>query len=173
MWCAERSTAALPTRNGSYCATGGCTTEEGDGPCEPGYYCPRGSSSSTQRPCCDARRDDFTGLWYTFNGRGFGTSNDVDVILLVDNEAEWGHSFHPPPGEVYDYEGFHQHAPARLARTCETLFCPRGFGRSEKRLGGLLFRRWESNDAPRPSEVRRPRESAPDAPHRIRSSALL
>jgi hypothetical protein len=126
MWCAERSTAALPTRNGSYCATGGCTTEEGDGPCEPGYYCPRGSSSSTQRPCCDARRDDFTGLWYTFNGRGFGTSNDVDVILLVDNEAEWGHSYHPPPGEVYDYDGFHQHAPARLARTCETLFCPRG-----------------------------------------------
>ena len=48
------------------------TTEEGDGPCEPGYYCPRGSSSSTQRPCCDARRDDFTGLWYTFNGRVSG-----------------------------------------------------------------------------------------------------
>ena len=126
MWCPERATAAFPTRNGSYCATGGCTTEEGDGPCEPGYYCPRGSSSSTQRPCCDARRDDFTGLWYTFNGRGFGTSNDVDVILTGRQRSRVGPLVHPPPGEVYDYEGFHQHAPARLARTCETLFCPRG-----------------------------------------------
>lgn len=129
MWCAERSTTALPTRNGSYCASGGCTTEDGDGPCAPGYYCPRGSASATQRPCCDARRDDFTGLWYVYNGHGFGGANDVDVMLLVDNEEMWDHAYHPPPGEVYDYEGFHQHAPARLAHTCELLFCPLGSAR--------------------------------------------
>ena len=49
---------------------------------------------------------------------GFGTSNDVDVILLVDNEDDWGHSFHPPPGEVYDYDGL---PPARSCSAGEDL----------------------------------------------------
>ena len=89
--------------NGTHCLPpGGCVSRIGDGPCEAGYYCPMGSWYPTQRPCCDARRDDATGLW-TRHGNG----DTVDVVRLVSNEDTPRH-LHSPPGEVFDVDGWHQ-----------------------------------------------------------------
>ncbi|KAH8053974.1 hypothetical protein JL722_9135 [Aureococcus anophagefferens] len=98
MFCVEASTEAKPVANGTYCAPpGGC------------------------RPCCDARRDDATGLWARH-----GDVDVVDVVRLVANEATPRH-LHGAPGEVYDVDGWHQHD--RHAPRCERLYCPAGSAR--------------------------------------------
>lgn len=112
MYCVEGSTEAIPTPGGVYCR-GGCRSARGDGACESGYYCPSGSSSPLQRPCCDARRDDTTGLWFRYGS----DSDSVDLVSLVSRDGE------APPGLVRDHDGWHQHD--RYAPRCETLYCPR------------------------------------------------
>lgn len=113
MYCIEASTEAIPTPAGVYCRQGKCTSPEGNGQCAPGFYCPQASTAPNQRPCCDARRDDITGLFYTY---GNGTS--VDLISLVSRDGE------EPPGLVRDNEGWHQHHV--YAPDCERLYCPPG-----------------------------------------------
>ncbi|KAH8097197.1 hypothetical protein JL720_79 [Aureococcus anophagefferens] len=97
MFCVEASTEAKPVANGTYCAPpGGC------------------------RPCCDARRDDATGLWARHGDAVVG------AVRLVANEATPRH-LHGAPGEVYDVDGWHQHD--RHAPRCERLYCPAGSAR--------------------------------------------
>ncbi|KAJ1461083.1 hypothetical protein M885DRAFT_612256 [Pelagophyceae sp. CCMP2097] len=157
MFCSEAARWATPVSAGRFCARGGCASARGEGGCAVGYYCPRGSRAATQRPCCDARRHDGTGLLTKY---GSGNIDTLEQVLFGPIDGA------PAPGFSGDHDGWHQHD--LYAARCELLYCPAGA--VEPRNVSLGFYATGGNRTTRGGQTRCP---ALDADRSHRDALLL